>query len=64
MIMDVSRKTLIISVIINFVLIAICAACLIISNFNPIVLWISVAVLAFVLLTSIMAFVMGKKFRK
>lgn len=62
--MDVSRKTLIISVIVNIVLIAICATCLIITNWNPVVLWISLAVLVFVLITSIMAYFMGKNFKK
>ena len=62
--MDISRKTLIISVIVNVVLIIICAACLILTKFNPIVLGISLAVLFFVVLTSVMAFVMGKKFKK
>lgn len=62
--MDISRKTLIISVIINFVLIAICATCLIVTNWNPVVLWITLAILVFVLITSIMAYLMGKNFRK
>jgi len=62
--MDISRKTLIISVIINFILIAICATCLIITNWNPVVLWITLAILVFVLITSIMAYLMGKNFRK
>lgn len=62
--MDVSRKTLIISAIINFVLIAICATCLIVTNWNPVVLWISLGVLVCVLITSIMTFIMGKNFKR
>ena len=62
--MDLSRKTLIIAAIINVVLIAICAVCLIVTNWNPVVIWISVAVLAVVLITAVMTYIMGKNFRR
>ena len=62
--MDISRKTLIIAVIINVVLIAICAACLILTKFNPVVLWISMVILAFILMTSIIVYVAGRKLKK
>ena len=64
LIMDISRKALIISVIINFVLMAICAVCLIITKWNPVVLWIALAVLFFVMLTSIIVYVAGKNYKK
>lgn len=62
--MDISRKTLIIAVIINVVLIAICAVCLIITKWNPVVIWISLALLVLVLITSIITYVLGKNFKK
>jgi len=62
--MDISRKTLIIAAIINIVLIAICAVCLIVTNWNPVVLWISLAILVVVLITAIMTYFMGKNFKK
>ncbi len=62
--MDISRKTLIIAAIINVVLIAICAVCLIVTNWNPVVLWISLAILVVVLITAIMTYLMGKNFKK
>ena len=62
--MDISRKTLIVAAIINILLIAICAVCLIVTNWNPIVLWIALAILVVVLITSIMIYVMGKNFKK
>ena len=62
--MDVSRKTLIIAAIINVVLIAICAVCLIVTKLNPVVLWISLAILVVVLITSIMTYIMGKNFKR
>ena len=62
--MDLSRKTLIIAAIINVVLIAIRAVCLIVTKLNPVVLWISLAILVVVLITSIMTYIMGKNFKR
>lgn len=62
--MDISRKTLIIAAIINIVLIAICAVCLIVTNLNPVVLWISLAIFAIILVTAIMIYFMGKNFKR
>lgn len=62
--MDVSRKTLIITLIVNLVLIAVCVACTLITKFNPVVLWLSVAVVALVLVSSVLIWVYGKEYRK
>ncbi len=62
--MDVSRKTLIISAIINAVIIAIALVCLIVTNWNPVTIWISLAIIVCVLITSVMIYIMGKNFRK
>ena len=62
--MDVSKRTLIIAAIINVILIVVCAICLIVTNWNPVVLWISLAILILVLITSIMTYVMGKNLKK
>ncbi len=62
--MDVSRKTLIIAVIVNIILMAICAVCIVLTKFNPVVLWVSLSVVFFVMLTSIIVYVLGKNFKK
>ncbi len=62
--MDISRKTLIVTFIINIVLIAVCAVCSIVTKFNPTVLWLSLAVLVLVLASSIMIWFFGKEYRK
>ena len=43
--MDISRKALIITFIINLLLIGIAAACVIVTKFNTTVLWLSIATL-------------------
>lgn len=62
--MDISRKTLIVTLIVNIVLIAVCVACAIITKFNPTVLWLGLAVLVLVLASSIMIWIYGKEYRK
>ena len=62
--MDVSRKTLIITLIVNLVLIAVCVTCTLVTKFNPVVLWLSVAVVALVLVSSVLIWVYGKEYRK
>ena len=62
--MDVSRRTLIITLIVNLLLIAVCVACILITKFNTVVLWLSVAVVALVLVSSVLIWVYGKEYRK
>lgn len=62
--MEVSRKALIATFIINIVLIAICAVCSVVTKFNPTILWLSLAVLVLVLASSIMIWYYGKEYRK
>ena len=61
--MDISKKTLIVSIIINILLVVVCAVCLIITKFNSIVLWISIAVMICVVITSVIVYLASKKFR-
>ena len=63
--MDVSRKTLIATFIINIVLIAIAVTCMIVTKFNNVaILWLSVAMIVLVCVSSIMIWKYGKEFRK
>ena len=63
--MDVSRKTLIATLIINILLIAIAVTCMIITKFsNVAVLWLSVAMVVLICISSIMIWRYGKEFRK
>ena len=50
--MDITKKTLIATFIINIVLIAIAVTCMIVTKFNTVVLWLSVATVALVLFSS------------
>ena len=63
--MDVSRKTLIATFIINILLIAIAVTCMIITKFsNVAVLWLSVAMVVLICISSVMIWKYGKEFRK
>lgn len=63
--MDVSRKTLIATFIINILLIAIAVACMIITKFsNVAILWLSVAMVVLICISSVMIWRYGKEFRK
>ena len=63
--MDVSRKTLIATLIINIVLIAIALTCMIVTKFaNVAILWLSVAMIVLVCVSSIMIWKYGKEFKK
>ena len=61
--MDISRKTLIVSIIINILLIIVSAICLILTKFNTVVLWISLALLVAVAVTSVFVYLASKKYR-
>lgn len=64
-IMDVSKKTLIATFIINIVLIAIALTCMIITKFaNTAILWLSVAMIVLVCISSIIIWRYGKELNK
>ena len=62
--MEVSKKTLIITLIVNILLIAVCVVCMIVTNFNKVVLWLSAGVITLVLVSSVLIWVYGKEYRK
>jgi hypothetical protein len=62
--MDISRKTLIVTFIINLLLIAIAAACMIITKFAPAVLWLSIATMLLVLTSSVIIWLYAREMRK
>ena len=63
--MDVSRKTLIATLVINILLILIAVTCMIITKFsNVAILWLSVAMVVLICISSVMIWKYGKEFRK
>lgn len=63
--MDVSKKTLIATLIINILLIAIALTCMIITKFtNTAILWLSVVMIILVCISSIIIWSYGKEFKK
>lgn len=63
--MDVSKKTLIATLIINILLIAIALTCMIITKFtNTAILWLSVVMIILVCISSIIIWRYGKEFKK
>lgn len=62
--MDISKKTLIATFIINVILIAIAVTCMIVTKFNNVVLWLSVAMIILVCISSIIIWRYGKEFKK
>ncbi len=63
--MDVSKKTLIATLIINILLIAIALTCMIITKFaNTAILWLSVVMIILVCISSIIIWHYGKEFKK
>ena len=62
--MDISRKTLIAVFVINLLIIAIGVACVIVTKFNPTVLWLCVATFVLVIISSVMIWRYGKEFKK
>ena len=62
--MDISKKTLIATFIINIILIAISVTCMIITHFNTAILWLSVAMIILVCISSIIIWRYGKEFKK
>ena len=62
--MEISKKALIITVIIDLVLLAVGVVCLFATKFNPIAIGMFVAVTALVLVSSILVWKYGKDHKK
>ena len=62
--MDISRKTLVVTFIINLLLIAIAATCMIVTKFAPVVLWLSIATMLLVLTSSVIIWLYAREMRK
>lgn len=63
--MDISKKTLIATLVINIILVAIALACMIITHFtNMAILWLSVAMVILVCISSIIIWRYAKELKK
>lgn len=62
--MDISRRTLLITFIINILLIAISIACVFVSKYNTTVLWLSVATVVLVLVSSFIIWKYARDMRR
>lgn len=62
--MDITKKTLIATFIINIVLIAIAVTCMIITKFSVPILWLSLVMIILVCISSVIIWRYGKEFRK
>lgn len=62
--MDISKKTLIITLIVDLILLAIGVACLFITKFSTLALSLFVGVVALILVSSILIWKYGKEFKK
>lgn len=62
--MDITKKTLIATFIINIILIAIAVTCMIITKFSTPILWLSLVMIILVCVSSIIIWRYGKEFRK
>lgn len=62
--MDISKKLLITTAIINFVLIAICVVCMFVTKFSNTVLWLNACMIVLVLVSSVLTWHFGKQFKK
>ena len=62
--MDISKKLLITTAIINVALIVICTVCMFVSKFAPAVLWLNAVMIVLILVSSILVWHFGKEFRK
>ncbi len=62
--MDITKKTLIATFIINIVLIAISVTCMIITKFSTPILWLSLVMIILVCISSIIIWRYGKEFKK
>lgn len=62
--MDITKKTLIATFIINIILIAIAVTCMIITKFSTPILWLSLVMIILVCISSIIIWRYGKEFKK
>lgn len=62
--MDITKKTLIATFIINLVLIAVAVTCMIITKFSTPILWLSLVMIILVCISSIIIWRYGKEFKK
>ena len=62
--MDVSRKTLIITFIVNLLLIAVGVVCVYISKFNTTVLWLAAGMTLMVFVSSILIWRYAKEYTR
>ncbi len=62
--MDITKKTLIWTAIINLLIIAIGVACVIVTKFNTTVLCLCIATFVLVTISSVIVWNYGKEFRK
>ncbi len=62
--MDITKKTLIATFIINIVLIAIAVTCMFVTDFKPAILWLSLVMIILVCISSIIIWRYGKEFKK
>ncbi len=62
--MDISKKTLIATLIVDLILLAIGVTCLFVTKFNTLALVLFVAVVALILVSSILIWKYGKAYKK
>ena len=62
--MDISKKLLIITAVINVVLIAICVVCMFVTKFSNTILWLNAIMIVLILVSSVLTWYFGKQFKK
>lgn len=62
--MDISKKTLIITLIVDLLLLAIGIVCLFVTKFSTLALALFVAIVALILVSSILVWKYGKAYKK
>ena len=62
--MDITKRTLISTLIINLILIAIAVICMFVTHFNLVILWLSLAMIILVCISSVIIWHYGKEFKK
>ena len=61
--MDISRRTLLITFIINIILIVLSVACMIVTKFDTVVMWLSVATVVLVCISSFIIWKYAREMR-
>lgn len=62
-IMEISKKALVVTFIINLLLVAVSVACVIVLNFSSVSLWIFAAIAVLVFVSSVLIWHYGKDYR-